>query len=33
MSHLEYKFSHMAASSLVDHNYSGANQSANTDIL
>ena len=33
MSHLEYKFSRMAASSLVYHNYSGHNQSVNTDTI
>ena len=33
MSHLEYKFSHMSASSLADHNYADANQSVNTDII
>ena len=33
MSHLEYKFSHMTASSLADHNYPGANQSVDTDTL
>ena len=33
MSHLEYKFSHIAASSLADHNYPGANQSVNKDTL
>lgn len=32
-SYLEYKFSHMAESSLADHNYLGANQSVNTDTI
>ena len=31
--HLECKFSHMAVSSLADHNYSGANQSVNVDTI
>ena len=30
MPHLQHKFSHMAASSLADNNYPGANQSVNS---
>ena len=33
MSHLEYKFSFMSASTLVDHNCSDDNQSVNTDTI
>ena len=33
MSHLKYKFSHIAAHSLSDHSYPGANQFVNTDTI
>lgn len=33
MSPLEYKFSHLKAISLADHNYPGSNQSAYTHIM